>query len=143
MSYDLIPKDKKCKEISIGAFSWPIILEETGMGYVIGYGGGRTFGTHVYKPEENGASPVSNDGYHISNFEAKAMAAVGRGYVSVSRFINKEWAAIPEGQDKEHQKTVMCGPERKLYKTAMHEDRLKLIEKFCEFAEKCKGFQIK
>lgn len=144
MSYDLIPKDKSVEEISIGAFSWPIILEETGMGYVIGYGGGRCFGTHVYRPEENGASPVSNDGYWVSSTEAKAMALVGRGYVSVSRFINKEWEKIPEHERKQQEK-MLCSPNsnRLLYKTVMHEDRLKQVEQFCDFAEKSKGFKIK
>lgn len=59
MGYDLTAKNKKVEGISIGAFSWPIILQETGAGYVIGYGAGRTPARYVYQ-NGNSGSPVSN-----------------------------------------------------------------------------------
>lgn len=141
MGYDLVPKSKDVEEISIGAFSWPIILQETGMGYVLGYGEGRSPGQYVYIPDKRGASPASNDGYFVTSSEAKMMAAVGRGFVSVQRFINNEWDAMPEDQRKRDLEAKLIDG-RKLYKQPWHEDRLKQIEQFCDFAEKSKGFKI-
>ena len=141
MSYDLVPKNKEVKEMSVGAFVWPIILQETGMGYVLGYGEGRSPGSYVYKPDKRGASPASNDGYFVTSREAKMMAAVGRGFISVNRFINKEWDAMPE--DKRKKDLEYKTHEGKLlYKQPWHEDRLKQIENFCDFAEASKGFRI-
>lgn len=90
MSYDLIPRNKNIKEKRIGAFYWPIILQKTGMGYVLGYGSSLNFGQYVYN-EGNCGSPVSNDGYKVSSFEAKSMAKVARGFVSVQKFNLKQW----------------------------------------------------
>ena len=38
MGYTLVPRNKKVDDIDIGAFSWPIVLQETGAGYLLGYG---------------------------------------------------------------------------------------------------------
>jgi len=142
MGYDLKPTNKKIESISFGAFFWPIILQETGMGYVIGYGEGREPATYVYRTGNKG-SPASNDGFNVSSTEAKAMAMVARGFVLVQRFIAKSWEEIPE-QERERQKAIKNHDGTKpLYKTAWHEDRLKLIEKFAEFAEQSKGFSIR
>lgn len=139
MGYELSPKNKKIKELRVGAFMWPIILQETGMGYVLGYGAGRTPASYVYQNGNNG-SPASNDGYKVTAFEAKAMAKVARGFCSVQRFVNKEWDAIPEPE-----KTTMLeytSRGAKLYRGTWHEDRLKEIEAFADFAENSRGFTI-
>lgn len=141
MGYDLSPKDKKAGDFSMGAFFWPIMLQETGMGYVLGYGAGRTPGSYVYIPDKRGASPASNDGYFVTATEAKMMATVGLGFVSVQRFLIKEWKALPEEEHKK-QWDYKTHEGKLLYNQPWHEDRLKQIEQFCEFAEKSKGFKI-
>lgn len=140
MGYDLIPINKQIKSISAGGLTWPIFLQETGMGYVLGYGTGFKPGSYVYQNDNNG-SPVSNDGYKVSSMEAKMMAKIARGYVSVQRYVNKEWDALPEDTIKEYEQTN----ERhsfKVYRAKMHEDHLIWLEKFADFAEKSKGFKI-
>lgn len=141
MGYDLHPKNKNVEALSIGAFSWPIFLQETGMGYVLGYGAGRSPGTYVYSTGNNG-SPASNNGYKVSATEAKMMARIARGFISVQRFINKEWEAMPEDERKRGQEMKSHDGVNPLYKTGWHEDQLKKIEKFAEFAEKSGGFRI-
>jgi len=86
MGYLLKPKNKKVESINVGAFSWPIILQETGAGYVLGYGAGRAPASYVYQ-DGNKGSPASNDGYKVNGTEAKAMASVLRGYATVQRFV--------------------------------------------------------
>lgn len=141
MGYDLRANNKKIETFSIGAFSWPIILQETGMGYVLGYGEGREPASYVYQTGNIG-SPASNDGYKVSSAEAKAMAMVARGFVSVQRFIKKTWDEMPEDERKRTQEIKNHDGTKPLYKQAWHEDRLKMIEKFAEFAEQSKGFSI-
>lgn len=140
MGYDLNPKNKALESLTIGAFSWPIFLQETGMGYVLGYGTGFKPGSYVYNNGNNG-SPVSNDGYKVTATEAKAMAKVARGYISVQRYVNKEWEQLSEEQAKECEQAN----ERfawKTYRGKMHEDHLVWLEKFADWAEKSKGFTI-
>lgn len=141
MGYDLYPNNKEINGISIGALSWPMYLQETGMGYVLGYGTGFKPGSYVYSQGNNG-SPVSNDGYRVTATEAKMMAKVARGYVAVQRFVNKEWEALPEAELKYYENAKSLG-EQPLYRGKMHEDHLVWLEKFADWAEKSKGFNIK
>jgi hypothetical protein len=140
MGFDLNPKNKELDSLTVGGLSWPLFLQETGMGYVLGYGTGFKPGTYVYNNKNNG-SPVSNDGYKVTSTEAKMMAKVARGYVSVQRYVNKEWEELTEEQVKECE----LSNERhsfKIYRPKMHEDHLKWLEKFADWAEKSKGFSI-
>jgi hypothetical protein len=142
MGYDLMPFNKELKSFSPGIFTWPIMLKDTGMGYILGYGEGRIPGTYVYIDGNNG-SPTSNDGYKVSATEAKMMAKVGRGYLIVQRHVNKQWDEIdPEiRRIEENAKSLDDG--KPLYRKYVHEDYLKKIEAFCDFAEKSKGFKIR
>ncbi|HAH24960.1 MAG TPA: hypothetical protein DCL77_14600 [Prolixibacteraceae bacterium] len=143
MSYDLVPANKELEEISMGAFSWPIILQETGMGYILGYGAGRTPATYVFTPAKNGGSPASNDKYKVSATQAKAMAMVARGFISVKEFINKEWQEMTE-EDREFKKKFAESwkGNRPLYLPETGQRFLDEVKKFAEFAEKSKGFKI-
>lgn len=139
MGYDLIPIKKSVEEITMGTLTWPLILQETGMGYVLGYGTAMKPCTYVYN-QGNDGSPVSNDGFKVTSAEAKAMAMVARGFVSVQRYVNKEWEAIPESDVETYKNSSTgFGPT---YRGTWHEDRLKQIERFAEFAEKSGGFKI-
>lgn len=140
MGYDLNPINKALNSLSIGAFSWPIFLQDTGMGYVLGYGSGFKPGSYVYNDGNNG-SPVSNDGYKVTSSEAKAMAKVARGYVSVQRFVNKEWEVLSEEEAKQCEESNNRH-SFKIYRSKMHEDHLVWLEKFADWAEKSKGFTI-
>ena len=139
MGYELRPKNKKIDSLHFGAFIWPIFLQETGMGYILGYGAGRTPASYVYRNGNNG-SPVSNDGYIVSSNEAKMMAKVAEGFVSVQRFVNDEWNKLPEEERKYCEE--WDANRKPIYRPQWHEDRLKEIEKFIEFANNSKGFSI-
>jgi hypothetical protein len=140
MSFDLMPIKKDLEEISFGAFTWPVMLDETGMGYVLGCGPGRSVGQYVFVPDKNGASPRTNDGYKVSAAEARMMAVIARGYVSVKRFINKEWDALLPHERKGQEQAKYNG--RPLYQPYTSEEFLKRLERFADFAEKSGGFKI-
>lgn len=143
MGYELKPKSrsKKVKSILVGGFSWPIFLQETGAGYVIGYGAGLRPGSYVYLTGNNG-SPVSNYGYVVNEDEAKMMAIVIRGYLSVQRFVNNDWDKLPELDRKDMENSRVPEFGGPLYRKYVHEDRLKEIEKIADFMERSKGFSI-
>jgi hypothetical protein len=141
MGYDLIPINKQMESLSIGAFSWPIMMQDTGMGYVLGYGAGRSPAEYVYQQGNNG-SPHSNDGYKVSASEAKMMAKIARGYVSVKRLINKEWDELSPEIRKQQEEFKSLFDGRPIYQTYTAEDFLLKLEKFAAFAENSKGLRI-
>jgi hypothetical protein len=142
MSYDLKPKNKEINELRIGAFSWPMYLQITGAGYIVGYGESRSPAEYTYQRRKN-ASPVSNDGFPVTATEAKAMAMVVRGFVAVRRFINKQWDELDlSDEEKEQQQKLTLSDGKPLYQGTWHEDRLKELEVFALFAEQSKGFTI-
>jgi hypothetical protein len=141
MSYDLFPVNKNLDPFVFGSFSWPVMLQETGSGCLIGYGETRVPGMFVYQPDKKGASPMSNDGYKITSRQAKIMAELCRGYLSVQKYLKEEWENIsPEDKEREWN-LKMDG--KYLYKRPIREDFLKKIELFIDFAENSKGFKIK
>jgi hypothetical protein len=141
MPYDLKPKNQKIKSISVGAFAWPIFLQETGAGYVLGYGTGLKPGSYVYNNGNNG-SPVSNDGYKVSAKEAKMLAHVLRGFVTVQRFVNNEFEALSTEERKWIEDSEKNVNLKSYYRARWHEDRMKEIETIADFAENSGGFTI-
>lgn len=138
MGFSLRARNKEVGEFTIGAFVWPILLQETGAGYILGYGAGRTPASYVYQTGNNG-SPSSNDGYKVTSEESKMIARVVKGFLSVQRFVNSEWENTNEIQ-KNHMDDTVGG--RYIYRRPWNEQSLEQFERFAEFAEKSKGFTI-
>lgn len=141
MSYDLIPRNKNIQGITVGAFSWQMYLQDSGAGFVIGYGKGLIPTTYVYQPRKKPGSPVSNDGYYVTSSQAKMMSIVIDGFISVHRFIRKEIDSLPQERVKEMEQAN----ERLSWKTynipypTSHLDKLEAISKFLKNS---KGFYI-
>lgn len=143
MGYTLEPRNKKIDPINISAFSWPVMLQETGMGYILGYGANINPCTYVYQ-NNNIGSPASNDGYKVTSFEAKAMSKLALGYIYVKKFINNQYAEMSE-QEKESKKTTKSfagSGDILLYKQETSERFLEQLKAFADFAEKSNGFRI-
>jgi nucleoside-specific outer membrane channel protein Tsx len=141
MGFELNPKNKDVKSLAVGWMSWSIFLQESGAGYVLGYGTGLKPGSYVYNNGNNG-SPVSNDGYKVSAKESKTMASVMRGFVSVQRFVNKEFEALPDEEKKAIENSENNVNYKSYYRSRWHEDRMKEMEKIADFMEKSGGFTI-
>ena len=136
MGYDLIPKNKKAGSPRGMFVTWPVILQETGACYLFGYGQNTARpGYYVYDGTRGPGSPVSNDGFKVSPSEAKVMAKLFRGYVSVKRSILKDWEAMSE-DEREFLK--------RLDKNAAPpcEEFINKIESLIEFCEQSHGFRI-
>jgi hypothetical protein len=139
MGFDLISRNKNAKNMSIG-FMWDIMLKETGMGYLLGYGSGVSPGSYVYNYEQAGRLPSLNDGFIVTSFDAKAMAKIARGYLFVTRFNNQIWDAMTE--EERARKSTALANNKLLYTQKKGDLFLKKLEDFAEFAEKSGGFRI-
>lgn len=138
MGYTLVPRNKKVDEIDIGAFSWPIVLQETGAGYLLGYGAGLSPSTYVYQTGNHG-SPASNDGYIVTASEARAMGKMARGWISVKEFVNADWDKMPEDERRRKEE---WNKRNKIYQSYTGEKFMNIVKKFADFAEACGGFRI-
>jgi hypothetical protein len=112
MGFDLRAKNRRVANEQFTWFAWRQIVEKTGAGYVLGCG----FypddpAKYVY--EDRDGSPLANDGFKVTEAEAKAMALCCRGYVDVKRFMEGDGTM------------------------------LRVIEGFAKFAERSEGFTIK
>lgn len=136
MGYDLEPKNKKIAAIQGMIFTWPVILNETGAGYLLDYGDNTANpGTYIYNGSRGPGSPVSNDGFKISAREAWAMAKLFRGYVFVQRSIREEWDKL--SNDK---KAVILSINKRAEPAS--EVFLDKVEELADFCEKSEGFTI-
>jgi hypothetical protein len=137
MGYDLIPKRKEVKAKSGMIFTWPIILQETGAGYLFGYGV-NTFdpGRYIYDGSRPNGSPVSCDGFDVSKEEALIMARLFRGYVSVKRELRERW------DNKQEEDRVLIKSFLGNNAEPPAEVFLQKVEDLAEFCEQSEGFNI-
>lgn len=137
MGYDLIPKKEGVNSKSGMIFTWPVILQETGAGYLFGYGT-NTFdpGKYIYNGSRPDGSPVSNDGFEVSKDEALVMAKLFRGYVFVKRELRKEWDKEPE-KEQVWLKSLLGNKAEPPAETFLQK-----VEELAEFCEQSEGFNI-
>lgn len=137
MGYNLIPRNKKIKRLSIDAFSWSIMLD-MGMGLVISTGSAMKHATYSYIPDKKGRSPKSNDGFYVTSDKAKAMSMVAIGLINVNRFVLNEWNELSEEDKIRYEKNEFYKKPK-----ITSEDFFNLLERFSEFAKNSQGFYIK
>lgn len=137
MRYDLIPKKEGVEAKSGMIFTWPMILEKTGAGYLFRYGI-NTFDTnrYIYDSSRPDGSPVSNDGFDVSKEDALIMAKLFRGYVSVKLELREEWDKIPV------EKQVMLESIYGKGAVPPSVEFLQKIEELADFCEQSEGFKV-
>lgn len=136
MGYDLQANNSDLKDFHFGAFSWPVLLEafnylfpslcKDGQFYVV-------LGVDPRMPEgDQGARLSTNDGFLVTEEEAKIMARLTRNYVVVQRSL-----------DDTH-KTDTSGPMpfKEPWPCKIRDDWVDKFEKFADWAEKSGGFAI-
>lgn len=137
MSYDFEPRWKNIEWFTLGACSWPWMLNE-GLGLIIGVMEGKNPGSYICIPR-NGLSPYDNEGFPVSAEEARMMAKAARALVACYKRLQKEWDELsPDERDGDYE----YNEKHKLYKIPIREDFLEKALKFAEWAEKSGGFRI-
>lgn len=120
MSFDFTPKIKSAGDFTLGAFSWPVLLEA--FGYLFPCVNGK--GQYCCDGDKKEWIQIgTNDGFAINATDAKLMARCARNFVAIQR-------GLPEGQED--------------YKWPMkiRTDFIDKFEKFADWAEKSGGFKI-
>lgn len=134
MGYDFKPKNDDADGFHLGAFSWPVLLEQFGClfpftqklkWYCV-------FGIDERMPaSDRYPRIISNDGFPVTDEEAKIMARMARNYVAIQR-------TLPEQPEPEFGAPEWEQPWPRKIRT----DFVDQFEKFAEWAEKSGGFEI-
>lgn len=153
MGYDLSPKNEDLDCMSIGAFSFPILLEACGYLWPCIQNGGQwycVFGTDPRMPEgDQYPRLMSNDGFEVTEEEAKIMARMARNFVAVQRSLPD--TSTPDdarGKSEFKREDVLGALQRGMFGGKEHwpvkirSDFTDKFEKFAEWAEKSGGFSI-
>lgn len=153
MSYDLKPHNKELDWFRFGAFSFPVLLEACGYLFPCIQNGGQwycAFGIDKRMPEGSQyPGLISNDGFHITSFEAKVMARCAKNFVAIQRILPEE----NKTEDMRSKSTFkkedvlnallrgMSGGKEN-WPVKIRSDFVNRFEEFAGWAEKSQGFSI-
>jgi hypothetical protein len=139
MGMDLIARNRRTGDLHLFHSVWSKILEETGCGYLLGYGKSFTPGYYVYDSDRG--SPVSNDGMKISASDAAIMSRLCEGYVFVKTFLQEEWDKLSD-KEKEYTKGFFNITKDPNYPNLETDEFLEKVKQFSDFAKRSGGFKI-
>lgn len=154
MGYDLSPKNEEAGSFHFGAFSFPMLLEACGFLFPCIHDGGRwycVFGTDERMPKGDRYPRIlSNDGFEVTDEEARIMARIALNFVAVQRSLPTE----NETEDirskssfdrndvlKAIERGILGSSEEK-WPVKIREDFTDNFEKFAVWAVKSGGFAI-
>jgi len=152
MGYDLRPRNEAAGDFHFGAFSFPVLLEACGYLFSAVHSGGRWYCTFGVDPRMGDHYPLilSNDGFEVTDEEAKIMARIARNYIAIQRTLPDENTSEGLQGKKAFRRDDLLG----LMHKAMHPeappawplkirgDFIDKFEKFAEWAEQSGGFAI-
>lgn len=136
MGYDLRARNKGVATFSIGAFSWPWMLEN-GVGLPICHGRGVTPASFVYKTRPDGKCVAYNDGARVTAKEAKQMAQIARWVADYQYTLHELWM-----QQTEEERGHQANNNHRLYNVPVRRDWVDKLRAFADFAEKSGGFRV-
>lgn len=154
MGYDLAAKNEDAGDFHFGAFSFPILLEACGYLWPCIHNGGQwfcVFGADPRMPEgDTYPQLLSNDGFEVTDEEAKIMARIARNFVAVQRRLPDENKTEDTRSKVEFRKDdiqkmlikAMSGGTTDPWPVKIREDFTDKFEKFADWAEKSGGFAI-
>ena len=152
MGYDLSPKNEAAGDFHFGAFSFPVLLEACGYLFSSVHRGGQWYCAFGTDPRMGDSYPMilSNDGFPVTEEEAKIMARIARNVVLIQRTLPNEnlgegYASKPEFKRKDVEKMLlkaMSGAGPGPWPMKIRPDFVEKFEKFADWAEKSGGFEI-
>lgn len=133
MGYNLHPNNLDAGEHYMGSFFWSWLLD-AGVGLAINCGPALKPWRYYYKYDASGGAkaPKENDGYEVSDEDAKLMGRLAESIVWLERERRKEFNEMPKERQTECEK--LPSPVR--------DDFVDKAEKFAEWAPKSGGFSI-
>lgn len=136
MGYDFSPKNEEAGSFHMGAFLWPHFLEQCGAYFICIQGSAKYFfvsGVDERMPaEDKYPRLISNDGFPVTEEEAKVLARIARNYVIIQQHLEEQ-----EDDDDIFKPEYLRPWPRKV-----RDDWVELLEKFAAWAEQSGGFEI-
>lgn len=136
MAYDFFPKNPNAEPYSLGAFSWPIMLE-AGLGLVLGTGKGFRPGEFVYLSRPDGRCVQYNDGATVTPEECAELAKVCRWIVAIQEARIREWEKLEEPTRR-----MMKADKAGTYTLPWHPGYIQKFRDFATWCDQAQGFEI-
>lgn len=146
MGFDFTAAREDAEDFHLGAFSWSWMLD-TGVGLILGTqnAGGGSF---IYTPRpvvgEDGETydtcPHHNDGFPVTDAEARAIALALRGLVQCERHRRESWDALPADERAQIERLDYTSPSRR--RMPIRADFVDKAEAMAAWAETSGGFAI-
>lgn len=126
MTYDLRPNNTEIQSFKMSGFHWPLILEQCGTYFAAVFHKARFFYVSGIDDRmgdsEDGPAILLNDGFSVTEEEAKVLARITRNYIAIQRDLD------PNQPDP-----IM---------PALKINLLNLLEEFAEWSEQSQGFKV-
>ena len=152
MGYDFRPVNPDAGDFHLGAFSFPVLLEACGYLFSSVNRGGQWYCAFGNDPRmgENYPMILSNDGFKVTEEEAKIMARIARNVVLIQRTLPDEnlgegYASKPSFKREDVEKMLMkamSDAEPGPWPIKIRADFVDKFEKFADWMEKSGGFEI-
>jgi hypothetical protein len=154
MGYDFIAKNKKAGDFYLGAFSFPVLIEACGYLFACIKHGAQWYCVFGQDPRMGDEYPrlLSNDGFEVTDEEAKIMARIARNFVAVQRSLpeaNRAKGTLTSQAEFRREDVVemlmrgMHGTPPGPWPEKIRNDFTDNFEKFAEWAERSGGFEIR
>lgn len=141
MGYDLRARNKNVEVFSIGAFSWPWMLE-SGLGLVIGYGKGIKPGSFMYTKRPDSLCVAYNDGAKVTAKEAKLMSVLALSIADYQDSLREQYELLSDEDKDVINKGYRGLSLEHLYNIPVRRDFVERLRAFAEFAKSSGGFRI-
>lgn len=132
MGFDLTPVNKKAGDLTIGAFSWSLMLDK-GIGLPLRCGKGFRPGQFVY----SGRCLYANDGARITQEEACEMAMIAEWLADYQDVLRACYDKVPQDQRAEMEKN-----NTGLYNIPAAPEWCAKLREFAKWARKSRGFRV-
>jgi len=138
MGYDLEPQNKELDGFHFGAFSFPVLQEACGYLWSCIHNSGQWYcvwGVDERMPEgDTYPRLISNDGFLVTEDEARIMARIARNYVAVQRSLQDD-RVLPVNPFS------LISPSS-TWPQKIRDDFVDKFEAFADWADQSGGFEI-
>ena len=152
VGYDFRPKNPEAGDFHLGAFSFPVLLEACGYLFSSIQRGGQWYCAFGNDPRMGDKYPMilTNDGFVVTEEEAKIMARIARNLVLIQRTLpdenlGKGMSSQPSFKREDVEKLLIAAMhDRKpdIWPLKIRPDFVDKFEKFADWMEKSGGFEI-
>ena len=134
----LYPIAKEVEAFEVSGMWWDWLLD-SGVGYVICTGKAVRPLHYRYQQDKEGNTPRENQGFFVSEEQAKMMAVVANGLAFVEK---DKWIELDEECTEQERNQIRRDMLSQVYNHPTHKNFIKHVEEFVSFAEERGGFYI-